>query len=413
MFTPAIVAIDYETSLTDGTPSVDYFREDFRVVSAALAWRGTDGSIKSRCLEGEDEVLAQLERLKQDKVPVVVHNFQFEYGVTQARFPGYEQLVMVDTMRLAQVGDNGGKQAAWQPKIETYDSLLDSIDGGVKSTATGLSLSAAVSRWLPEELHNHKAPYHAWLREHAGAKKGQEGQHLTKLPPDMFTAYNVADAEVTLRLYEALVTEFAGIGYDWRMDHELYKSTACMVASAKGGGVRVDTAALTQYLGEVQQEIAQIEHKFRVHFGAQLNVIEAERYVAYTDAPKTERGKAKRREKAAADSSDLRFNIGSNKQLQRLFVDVLGVKPKFWTKAPKDNPNKPRKKEFVPAPSFKAAHLSTYGEGGEMLIKRRKRLLVFQQVKALLALAQYDGRWHADVRAAGTATGRLAGGRTE
>jgi hypothetical protein len=39
MYVPPVVVLDYETALLDGTPSVDYFREDFRVISAAAAWR--------------------------------------------------------------------------------------------------------------------------------------------------------------------------------------------------------------------------------------------------------------------------------------------------------------------------------------------------------------------------------------
>ena len=48
-----------------------------------------------------------------------------------------------------------------------------------------------------------------------------------------------------------------------------------------------------------------------------------------------------------------------------------------------------------------------------MLVRRRKRLLVKQQAQALIALAEYDGHWHPDIRVAGTATGRMAGGGGE
>jgi hypothetical protein len=214
-----------------------------------------DGSIKAVFLDGEDEVRGFLQVCQErGTLLIVVHNFQFEHGVTLHRFPGFEGLISVDTMRLVQVADNGGKQAAYQPKVETYDDLLDTADGGTSvSVATGLSLVAAASRHLPAEWHNHKEPYHAWLREHAGAKRGHEGKHLTSLPADSLESYNVADAKVTLLLYETLTTEFERIGYDWRMDHELYKSTARMVAKAKGVGARVDVAALEAYIGQVER----------------------------------------------------------------------------------------------------------------------------------------------------------------
>lgn len=410
MYVPPVVVLDYETALTDGTPSVDYFREDFRVVSAAAAWRRADGTIGTKYLEGEAEIGAWLAfHIESHKVPLVVHNFQFEYGVTLHRFPGFEGLITHDTMRLAQVGDNGGKQAAYQPKVETYDDLLDSVDGDSRpSSNTGLSLVACASRWLEPEWHNHKEPYHAWLREHAGAKKGQEGQHLTKLPPDMLEAYNVADAKVTLLLYETLTAEFARIGYDWRMDHELYKSTARKVSAAKGTGARVDVQALEAYIVQVQLEIDEIEARFRTKFQRELAAIESARHNEYAMALKTAKGQERR----LAEEPE-RFNLGSTKQLKALFVDALGIQPKFWTKEPKAKPGKPRKKEFVPQPSFKSAHLSTYGEGGEIIRSRRKRLLVLQQAKALVKLAQHDGRWHFDLRACGTATGRMAGGRVD
>ena len=406
-FVPEVIAVDYETALTSGVPSTEYYRDDFRAISAAFAWRGASGELRSLYLEGEDEIRTFLERIKASGVRVVVHNFQFEYGVSAYRFPGFEACITHDTMRLAQVADNGGKLAAYQPQVLTYDDMLDALEGGgPKPHSTGLALVAATSRWLPEEWRDHKAPFHAWLREHAGVKKGQEGLHLTTLPPDMLEAYNVADAKVTLLLYETFVAEFARLGYDYTLDHELYKSTARMVSKAKGVGAAVDVAALQAYVAQVEAEIAQIEHKFLLRFSAEIHQLRAKAYAAYIDEVKTEKAKARRREAPAP-----RFNVGSNKQLKALFVDMLGITPKFWTKEPKAKPGKARKKEFVPSPSFKSAHLSTYGEGGELLRTRRKRMLVLQQARALLKLAAYDGRWHFDLRACGTATGRMAGGR--
>lgn len=406
-YVPSIVAFDVETALTDGTPSVDYFRGDFRVISAAFAWRGQNGDMRTLYTEGEDETVEFLKRIQVAGIKVAVHNYQFEYGVCVHRFPGFEGCITHDTMRLTQVADNGGKRAAYQPQIVTYDDMLDAIDGGgPKQQSNGLGLVAAASRWLPEEWQNHKAPYHTWLRVNAGVKKGQEGANLTALPPDMLEAYNVADAIVTLLLFERLTEEFESIGYDYSLDHELYKSTARMVANAKGAGARVDTQTLTEYVAQVEAEVAAIEQGFRDRFNAEIERIEAAAHTVYVGKVKTEKARARRR---AQDQS--RFNVGSNKQLAQLFINTLGFVPKFVTKEPKANPNKPRKKEFVPSPSFKSAHLSTYGDGGELLIKRRKRLLVLQQARSLLKLAAHDGRWHPDMRACGTATGRMAGGR--
>lgn len=411
-FKPSIIALDYETALLDGTPSVEYYRPDFRVTSAAAVWRSEDGTTKSVYFEGEEAVSEFLAKVSRVNIPCVVHNFQFEYGVTKFRFPGCERVIQVDTMRLAQVADNGGKEAQRDFKPRTYLEELDEAEG---SYTTGLGLQAVASRWLGSELQNHKEPAYRWLRETAGVKAGQEGKHLHLLPADLMRAYNVADAIVTLHLYDRLTSEFQRVGYDWTLDHSLYTASAKRIAEAKGRGVRVDRDALCKYRDDVLAEIAAIEDAFKSEYAGPIAEIESEYAEAYIYALKTERGQAQRRAHVAAGTADIRFNVGSNKQLARLLVDKLGIQPKFYTEESKqskarrkDSPNLP---PFQPSPSLKAAHLGTYGKPGEMLIQRRKRLLVLKQVENLLELSALDGRWHADLRACGTATGRFAGGR--
>lgn len=385
------------------------------MVSAAFAYRQADGTVGKMFHVEHSAVLSQLCAIPDD-CKIVVHNYQFEYGVLAHCFPGHEGRVSCDTMRLVQVADNGGKLMAVQPKVESEDDLLDSVESrdpspGSAGSRVGLGLVASASRWLPVEWQDHKAPYHAWLREHKGVKKGQEGAHLTLLPADMFEAYNVADAEVTLRLYETLTEKLAAEGYDWTLDHELYKSTARMVAMAKGRGVRVNVAALKAYEAQVQEEVNEMTRQFRAKYAVVIAELEEARIKAWIYGVARTSAQARRELGLAEDDSLVRLNLSSTKQLKELFVDKLGVQPRFWTKEPHRKAGFVRKKEFVPQPSFKSAHLSTYGEGGEMLRNRRKRLLVLQQVRALIKLAALDGRWHADLRAAGTATGRLAGGR--
>lgn len=401
MYVPPVIVLDYETALTSGVPSVDYFRGDFRAVSAAFAWRREDGTIGSLFLQGEDAIADQLAQIQAQGVPIVVHNFQFEWGVTSYRFPGFESCIAYDTMRLTQVADNGGRTILRNPDRDVFDPIE-------YEEREGLGLVAAASRWLPEERKEHKAVYYAWLRENAGVKRGQEGANLHLLPREMFEAYNIEDAVVTLLLFEALTAEFTRLEYDWTLDHSLYKSTARHVAAAKGAGARVDVAALEAYARQVEAEIAGIEAAFRERFKEEIRRMEETNETVYVGACSTMMGRERRQAALLQDRSPIAFNLSSNKQLERLFVHILGIKPKFWTKAPYSN--KPRVKEFVPQPSFKAAHLGTYGEGGELLVQRRRRLLVLQQTQALLKLAKYDGRWHPDIRACGTATGRMAGG---
>jgi hypothetical protein len=418
-FKPEVVALDYETALLDGTPSVEYYRDDFRVTSAAVAWRAEDGTTKTRYLQGEDAVRRMLARLDAASIPVVVHNFCFEYGVTLYRFPGYERLIQLDTMRLAQVADNGGKEAQrYVKEIVTYEDQLDAAEfGDEESYKTGLSLAAASSRFLPPEFQKHKDEAYTYLRAQPGVRAGKEGQHLNLLPPDLMERYNVADAVVTLELYLRLLYQFEAEGYDWRLDHALYAASAKRIAVAKGEGVLVDRPGLEANRDRITAELAAIEEGFRQRFAAELGRIEAEATEKYVNAVVTPRGREGRRKRLEQDPSETRFNIGSGKQLRRLFVDELGCKPQFWTQESQDSRKKreqdPTRKPFEPQPSFRAAHLEGYGEGGEMLVERRKRLLVLQQTQALLSLTERDSRWHLDLKACGTATGRFAGGRYE
>ena len=216
-----------------------------------------------------------------------------------------------------------------------------------------------MGRWLAAEYHDHKAPYYLWLRENAGAKKGKEGLHLTSLPPDMLRDYNVADAKVTLLLYETLTQYLAAQGYDPALDHSLYLSSARLASDAKSRGVRVDREALGAYVKTIDTEVEFIETAFRARFAAPIASIEEEAIIAWVNGLKTPQGQLRRSEGLKADDSPVRFNLGSNQQLEALFVGSLSLAPKFWTK-----PAKGRDPEtFVPQPSFKAAHLGTYGEG--------------------------------------------------
>jgi hypothetical protein len=416
MFKPAVIAMDYETALLSGEPSLEYYRPDFRVTSAAFAWKGEDGTLKTRYVVGEAALKKTLDRIAKDGVPVVVHNLPFEYGCTLYRFPGLEGCIQFDTMRLTQVADNGGKEAQrYAREAVSYEDMLDAAESGEDlEYRTGLSLTACASRWLPAELQGHKDEAYAYLRS-LGVKAGQEGVNLHRLPADVMERYNVADAIVTLALKDRLLGEFVAAGYEWELDHTLYRASAMRIAEAKGRGVKVDRTRLEAYRAKVAQEIADIEAAFRLKFVAELADIEGRMADAFVDALKTEKGRQGRRKQLVDDPNIARFNIGSGKQLRALFVDTLGIQPRFWTEESKTSRAKreknPELKEFQPSPSFKSAHLPGYGEGGEILVERRKRLLVLQQADSLLGLSAHDGRWHVDLKACGTATGRFAGGR--
>jgi hypothetical protein len=394
---PEVIVMDYETALLDGTPSTEYYRKDFRIISAAFAWIGEDGRVVTKYREGEDAVRSYVHRIHGADIPLVVHNLQFEYGVTLYRCPGLESSVQIDTMRLVQVADNGGTRAHFEPKVQTYDDMLDAVEGDEDEPkqSSGLGLVSAASRWLPAEYQSHKEPFYALIRERTGCKAGSEGKRLDALKPDELERYNVADAVVTLQLYLRLTAQFREDKYDWRLDHMLYRESAKRIASAKGKGIPLDLQQLSYYRADIKKELEAIADKFRAHFLVPILELEQEACSRWIDGPKTARGKEGRAE--AVKSEQFLFNVGSNKQLAALFVGKLRMEPKFTTKTGQ--------------PSFKSAFLSQWGEGGEMLKKRRKRLLVLKQVEALIELGSYDGKWHVDLKACGTTTGRFAGGK--
>jgi len=418
MSTSTPVVMDYETALLDGTPSLDYYREDFRVVSTAFSWR-ENGVLQTYYTVGETPTLAFLAVLKARGCTLVVHNLQFEYGVTAARFQGYEDLITVDTMRLTQVADNGGREAYQQiADLESYEAQLDAAEKGDTEEdyySKGLSLVACSSRHLPAEYQNHKEPSYALIRERTGCKRGQEGKNLNALTYSELETYNVADARVTLALYEKLIADFDAIKYGWQFDHMLYVGSAKDIARSKSSGVEVDRPALEAYALDLAAEIEAINLAFRARFEREITELETVAQEAWIDELKTAKGRVSRRAQVEANSEEFRFNVGSNKQLKILFIDKLKVLAKFWTSESKKSKAKreadPALPPFNPSPSFRAAHLSSYGDGGELLITRRKRMLVLSQVRAMLELSAYDGKWHIEVKCCGTATGRLAGGR--
>lgn len=395
---PQLIAFDVETT------GLNYWEADFRVLSAAFAWFREDGSIGTRYLDDGDEIRDQLVMIAMDGIPLAAHNAAFEYGC-MFYHAGCAQSLQIDTMRLVQLYDNGGSRAKLQGPMSLEDEMA-MLEGTLK-VSSGLGLEAAVSRILPKEYHNHKEPYYKWLRDN-GVKKGQEGANLQLLPPDMLEAYNTMDAIVTLLLHKEITERFASEGFDWTFDHKLHFNEIKRVVQAKATGIKVDRDTLSANANTEEHKIADTKSKFFSTFAVPISNIENDRLTAWLDAPKSARGKQNRAAQPMPDS--LRFNAGSTNQLKELFVDKLGYEPKFWTKESKARKEKLDRAPFVPQPSMRAAHLPSYGLGGELLQNVKKRQLVLMQMNKLLEKSAKDGRWHVDLNPCGTKTGRYTGG---
>ncbi len=393
------IVIDYETIVTnpDGTTegSIEAWLPEFRVTSMAAT--DDKGSI---FIQGEEGCLVYLKTLGDR--PIIAHNIQFEMLVTECRFPGLKLNWYADTMRLAQVFDNGGKEEK-EPdlfyELEGESALVEDEAPKPKwQSNTGLSLVKCAARIL-DQLKDHKKEAHDWLKNNAGIKK-DFGGHLDKLPLPILERYNIADTETTYRLFSTVTKQFDLGHYNWRFDHELYLSTCRMLVESQIAGVLIDRKSLMVYRGKINEELELIASEFKTRFADAILMVELERTTAWLLKVKTEKGKENRRKKIAAKDpkamKEITFNIGSNKQLVALFMGQLGIQPKFFT--PKGGP------------SLKSSVLGQWGEGGNMLSKRRKRLIVLKQTESLLALSARDDRWHISLKAAGAGTGRMAGG---
>lgn len=337
------------------TTGLDPWSPEFRVISCAYY---VDENRKHVDF-GEESVRESLAALLSDpKFIYLVYNASFEYLVLKLRLGLTLDLSRtIDVMRLVQLyGDARGQ---------------------------GWGLQAAVTRHLG--VVDFKEPYYAWLRENVAECRGKSvGSFLSLLPRDLLEAYNLEDVKYTSQLYHKLEAVFIAQGFDFLMDHALYMVLVETVSEARGRGIRVDRQGLEGIPDAIDREIDAIDARFLALVGPQ--VLEVRKTLKIE------------KKKLAADGL-MPFNLRSTVHMRKLFMDHLGLRPRFFT--PKGNP------------SFKAAHLGQWGEAGKVLEKRSKRLKIKEHALKLSELSQADGRWHADLKIAGTVTGRMAGGSGE
>jgi hypothetical protein len=375
------IALDIETVDADGTASYRWWLPGFRILSLALSWR--DGfDVKSWFSTDQNEIKKALLRLEMSKAQLVVHNLAFEKGVFDTHYSAYKLNWYADTMRLAQLHDNGGD---WRDLVFNNDVLDPEA-----SPDLGVSLEAAASRVLGKDLHHHKAERDQFLKETHGIRSKQGG-FIHLLPAEILERYNVADTTVTLDLYEQLGTILDTI---WQKDWDLYLSRVNLMNGAYRRGISIDILKLGEYILRLDAEIDAIEAQF-VSFHSE-NVKKWSQL--FNQPPEV-------------------FNVGSNLQLKQLFVGVLGQIGSHITEKGEKLIKEgviTRQEALSEYPSFQSKHLAAWGPSGEILAKRRKRMLVLSQAQSTLWMAeQGQGRIHPEVRIAGTRTNRVSGGRDE
>lgn len=372
------IALDIETVDADGIASFRWWLPGFRILSLALSWR--DGfDVKSWFSTDHNEIKKALLRLEMTKARLVVHNLAFEKGVFDTHYPAYKLNWHADTMRLAQLHDNGGD---WRDLVFNNDVLDPDA-----SPDLGVSLEAAASRVLGKDLHHHKAERDQFLKETHGIRSKQGG-FIHLLPVGILERYNVADTTVTLDLYETLEPLLAEV---WPKDWELYLSRVNLMNKAYYRGILIDILRLEEYISRVDAEIDAIETQF-ITFHAE-NI---------------------KKWSQLFDSDAESFNVGSNLQLKQLFVGVLGMVGGHITEKGEKLVKEgviTREQALTEYPSFQSKHLSDWGPSAEILLKRRKRMLVLSQAQSTLWMAEHGrGRIHCEIRVSGTRTNRVASG---
>lgn len=410
MYKPPFVVLDFETIEInpDGTSqgSLEAYRTNFRIDSVACTWKNRKGVLTSFFVQGEEQVLRVLRILSKLDLQLVAHNLAYEMLVSKCRAPDIKLNWSVCTMRLSQLWDGGGDKFAFEYVLpdEYADATASEEDPDKevklkKELTGGLGLVKCLKRILPEEYVDHKKEAHSWIRANVPeCKKGKEGGFLNRLPADILRRYNIADTESTYRLYEFLTEQYAAMSFDWTVDHTIWRNSARRINDAHIRGVKVDRPKAQAYREVVIAEMQAIEAEFLSKMAADIKAVERMRLLARIRKLKKLKGRKKfiQRYKAGNPTAvkDVKFNVGSAKQLVQLFVEVQGRAVVF--KTPKDEP------------STRSSHLYTYGEGGLLLATRKKRQLVLVQVERLLEKSEYDGRWHISLKSCGTVTGRFA-----
>lgn len=349
-----ITALDFESN------QLEWYYQSFRVTHLSVA----DSTGKCTVADTEKDIAKELYRLAIDPqiTAVLVYNLGFDGSVIKYHFPAVFPLLepkLIDVMRM--------RQHLEPDENESW------------------GLKAAAKRFLKAEA------WEAELQQQVAEKGGNPNkfrEFLHLCDPMAVAKYNAMDSIYTLKLYYFFCKYFAGKCYDWKPDHDGYKRLVWRIVDAQYRGIDVDTEGLQTYSTQISDEIASLIARFK-----ELH----KEPIARLQDLWTERERAKRKtEKGKAGVKPVDFNVGSNKQLAALFCDELGIQPRFRTP--------------TGDPSFKSAHLFSYGDLAEPLTTLGKRELVKNFCDKTIEMAAVDGKLHHTMKIVGTVSGRLSGG---
>lgn len=391
--------IDFETT------GLDMFKPDEEIKSMAVTYT-KNNEMCSKFLDSKEDIHKCLRYLDKTQLPVLVYNAQFEMLCLMCKYPELNINIAVDGLRFV------------QQELPPREKAKGRREKGKK---TEMNLKYATRYLLPKKYSNYEEPIKKWIIEHVvyldetgNSKKPNNtnwGRFLTKAPRDLLEAYNIADTENTLRLYKTILDNWDKEGYlqpnmDYIVfDHQRYLKRCKRFVKAKVKGVNVLSDKLKESVAHIDTEMSNLKDSFYQQHKEDIDKATEIKFQLTLqkgrDACKSEVGKAKWTPDNKAHLK-VPFNFGSTQQLTQLFVGIQRQIPKIFTTDLKTG----RK---TSTPSFNKKHLKQF-KGTELLIKKSELNQASAQSNSLMQRIQYDGKWHIDVRAAGTVTGRTAGG---
>lgn len=210
-----------------------------------------------------EEVLQQLRPILENKdIYKIGHNFKYDRNILK------NHSIVVDGVR--------------------FDTMLESYV--LASTANRHNMDAVALKYLN----------HTTIKYEDVAGKGAKQLAFNEVPVEMAAPYAAEDAEVTLRLHEAMWPKLRAEAALEKVFTEIEMPLLTVLSDMEQAGVAIDTAMLAQQSGELARRISELEQE------------------AHREAGQP-------------------FNLGSPKQIQQLLFDKLQLP--VLAKTPKGAPS--------------------------------------------------------------------------
>lgn len=382
------LVVDFESDNSQGN-GLDYYRSDFRVVSASIM-AVDEEEYPPQFYQDVESIKNDLEYAAQNGYTFLVYNAGFDCGVMKHHLKVSNAFNAIDVWRL------------FNYVCLTVTDKYAKAGSDKRST----KLNSAVKYLFG--VDDYKAEYLDYFVERKLAKDHKEAHAMVgSLPPELLEKYNNADTYWTWEVYKECVKRLAEWKIDWQLDHWAYIFEAELYSDAFNRGMEVDRTALEKSIRTLTRSIREVDEKLR----AQPEIIEAEKRINVSEVKLTKPLIASWKKQFGYDKKYILgeeecnaviawkksllfkpFNFRSSKQKKLLFIDVMGMPIEKLTKAGNVELSKKT--------------LGAYGETGKLLLGMLLQMKERDECKSLLELSIYDGKLHPSLRSGSTISGR-------